>query len=279
MSSTLSRRSLAKGIAWTVPAVALATSAPAYAASSCVAQVEQAFADAQRCAEASYYCNGQPARPEINFYQPPGSLNGYVQDAYVNVKNLSGCNITFSQQFPLQLSIQVRNNNVVNNTGRAIGRVLTSWGDRTWDSYNIANQPVGSVNHNLTWTFYGSDPLPGNGLGDNEADLVIGFNDGIAGLRRWNDYITVTPLQSTRAPTMASIGIDQNDPACVQRYNELLSQWKVPFDFVSWGPLNPDTYQPGTNWMPVQPGQTVDSRVTGNGPWGGGLAAYRDGIF
>lgn len=95
---------------------------------------------------------------------------------------VSGCTVNFSNQYPLNLDIQVRNANVV-TTGsprRSIGSVATSWGsqDTTWTSYNINSAPIGTVQDQIDWRFSGT--LPGAGLGDNEADLAINFGDGVA---------------------------------------------------------------------------------------------------
>ena len=102
-SPTISRRNLTKGAAWAAPVVLTTAAAPAYAASACLdrARIDQAFAAATEYARANYYCNGEPAKIQINFYQSVAALDSYATDVYVNVKNLSGCNINFSDRYPL----------------------------------------------------------------------------------------------------------------------------------------------------------------------------------
>ncbi|MEX3610813.1 hypothetical protein VVR12_07175 [Rothia sp. LK2588] len=181
-SPTISRRNLTKGAAWATPVVLATATAPAYAASTCLdrARIDQAFAATTEYARANYYCNGEPAKLQINFYQSVAALDSCATDVYVNVKNLSGCNINFSDLYPLQLDIQVRNNNVLSttSTGRSLTSVNTSWDTETVTDNNVSGAPVGSVDADINWNFSGT--LPGAGLGDNEADLRIGFGGGTA---------------------------------------------------------------------------------------------------
>jgi len=171
--------------------VALAVSAPAASASPVCdpTPIDLAFA--------SRLCNGQPVTLELNFYQPLAAINGYATDVYVNVKNLSNCTIDYTAANPLLLDIQVHNNNVVNDSRRSITGIRSSWDDISVSrgnvtDYNVANQPVGSVSTSVVWNLSG--PGDDTHTAGEEADVVFGFGDGLAGVRgRWNNYLTVTP--------------------------------------------------------------------------------------
>lgn len=183
---------------------------------------------------------------------------------------------TFSEQYPLQLSVQIRNNNVVSNSpGRSITSIATSWGTATRapDS-SIAGTPVGSVDESISWKFVGT--LPGAGLGDNEADLRIGFGDGISGLSRWTDYITVTPQPSSGAPLSEDTGAI-NTTECRDYYNQWLSGWTAPFQFYAYGPLNGYDVGGTNGGIGISAGTSIDSRRTGNFSAGG--SASQDGIW
>lgn len=67
MHQPLPRRTLAKGIAWTVPTVAFTTTLPAFAASTCNGAIDAAFDAAQAYVQQRYYCNGEPVKLQINF--------------------------------------------------------------------------------------------------------------------------------------------------------------------------------------------------------------------
>lgn len=276
-SPAFSRRTLAKGVAWAAPVVVASSQIPVYAASTCStadkATIDKAFSDAQAYAEANYYCNGSPAQMQINFYQPLAMGDGGATDAYVNVKNLSSCSITFTQQYPLRLDIYIRNNNVVTGSNRrSITTVATSWGSKTttWTANeNLSGAPVGSVNDYITWDFIGT--LPGTNGGDNEADLRIGFGDGGGGSSTWNDYITVVPFANSGAPTFDSLDVSQG---CLDYYNQKLASWVTPFQFYAYGSKTP--YSSG-NGQAVSAGSVIDTRLTGNNsPWG---SASKNGIW
>lgn len=182
------------------------------------------------------------------------------------------CNVTFSPEYPLQLDIQVRNNTVLDDVGRSVTRFATSWGSGRVLSYPMNNKPVGSVNHDFDWAFSGT--LPGAGLGDNEADLAMDFGDGGTGSGRWTDYLTVTPLATSGAPTF--VATDAADtPECRAYYEQRLAAWVSPFRLYAYGPYDP--YRTGDG-LPIAAGTMVDSRRTGNHPTRL-LADRSNGIF
>lgn len=272
MTENLSRRSVAQGIAWSVPAVAVAASAPAMAASpTCTAEsktiIDQAFADAT----AALSCNGAPLKLEINFYQPLNAGDGFATDAYVNIKNLSRCTYTFTTTNPLKVAIDVVRVNELSVTNvRDITGVRTSWGSRTWSQTERGSSPVpvGGRDAKIQWTFSGK--LPGAGLGDNEADIAIGFGDGATGRGRIHDALLVTPSTGSGAPTFESLLEKGVSADCIDYYNEKLSTWTSP---VVWSYTGPK----GSGQLAA--GATLDSRTSGNTTSGIQYANSTNGIW
>lgn len=270
MNHTVGRRALAKGAAWAVPTVVATTLIPAYAASpseACKQAIDSSFEAATLNLAAQYYCNGSPAALELNLYQPYGMENGGGTTLSINVKNISGCNLTFSADYPLRLLVEVRNNNVVNNAGRSIMEPSTSSGKiNTVRNTNMNNQPVGTVNHTVNWSFSGT-------INNNqEKDLNIGFGDGyVGGTTYWNNYVTITPLVSSGAPTFEATGASDTEE-CRAYYNQKLTTWVSPITWYTRGPLsNPLT-------QPLASGSAADSRTFGN--YSSSLLAHsRDGIW
>ena len=133
MMQNISRRSITKGAAWSVPAVAIAVSSPAMAASATCsttsqAAIDQAFADALAAAQAI-------TSPlfEINLYQGANMSDGGAQTIYVNVKNISGTDqvIDYSNRLAFDIntySAATAPNNNDTRVGRSVGRVTSSWG-------------------------------------------------------------------------------------------------------------------------------------------------------
>ena len=255
---SFSRRRFARGVAWTLPTTVLATTAPAIAASACPSKSVQLIDDAFQQAEEQLQCNGRPITLEINFYQPLAANDSSATDAYVNIKNLSSCTMTFSKDFPLEIDIAVRaaETRTVTNR-RSLTGVRTSWGTRTRDDSMPVTGAEGGVHHKIRWEFSGSDPLPGKGLGDNEADLAIGFGGGGTGVigQRLTSYLEVTPLAQSGAPSwsyLQSLGVGLE---CYDLYVERLSAWVSPVQWVYSGPRSSG---------PLPTGTTLDSRNSGN---------------
>ncbi|MCS6711352.1 hypothetical protein JSY14_04710 [Brachybacterium sp. EF45031] len=262
---SLGRRSLMRGAAWAAPTAAVSLAAPAFAGSSpvvcdpaVIAEIDQAFT----AAETLYTCAGQPVKLQINIYQPYGIGDGYATGAFVDVKNLSPCDINFTADNPLRIDVDIRNANVVTtgSENRDITGVYTSWGtlNGTGESENIAGQPVGSNQGTVEWLFAGL--LPGNGLGDNEADLSVQFGDGITGLQRWQSYMTITPGTASGAPILRETWAVNE--ACVAYYNQKLTTWEDPFEWFVSGPKVVSS--PAEVGRPWQSGQTFDTRNIGN---------------
>ena len=170
----------------------------------------------------------------------------------------------------------MRNNNTLANssTGRSLTSVNTSWGTETVVDHSITGAPAGSVDADIHWNFSGT--LPGAGLGDNEADLRIGFGDGGTGSGRWTNYITLTPEQASGAPTFESLGISDTT-ACREYYDLKLSEWVSPFQFYVYGPLNGYNVGGANGGVAIAPGTEIDSRQTGNFSTGG--TASQNGIW
>ncbi|MDY3049195.1 MAG: hypothetical protein SOR40_05415 [Rothia sp. (in: high G+C Gram-positive bacteria)] len=271
MSQNISRRSLAKGAAWAAPAVAATAVVPAYAASEtpvspCLAKIDAAFERAAQEMASTFYCNGAPAKLELNIYQPLGIGNGYATTIQVNVKNISGCALTFTPDFPLQLQVDVRNANVLNDDSRSLAWPSTSMGTIKYEKFGeMNNKPVGTVNQTITWDFVGTIRA------NKEKDLAQGFMDGLATEGRWNNYITILPMVSSGAPTFAATGADDT-PECRDYYNQKLSTWISPIQWYTRGPLSSPVTQP------LATGAVADSRTFGN--YSSSLLSHsRDGVW
>lgn len=249
MSQNISRRAVTQGVVWATPAVALAVNAPAASTSpDCALAIDRAFA--------SRLCNGKPVTLELNFYQPAAALNGFQVAAYINVKNLSDCTLEYTAKNPLVFDIQVRNNNVVNDARRSIIGISSSWDDLSVSRgnvthYNVANKPVGSVSTSVVWDLSGpgyDTHTPGQ-----EADFVLRFGDGLAGGRRWNNYLTITPRPfGLPAPSFEETGAPRT-PECRAYYDQKLKDW-VTGGSVRWVARGPKTT------IDLASGKTLDSR-------------------
>lgn len=254
MAPEPTRRSVTKGLAWSVPAVAAVAAAPAYAASpSCELTVDAAFARYP-------LCNGQPWSLDISFNQVRDLQdNGYYGLVEVNITNTSACAVTFTTGNPLVLTVQVRNNNVLDNQGRSITSFLTAWGAVEGVDNNIANQPVGSIDAAYTWTINEKTLAPGG-----QADLQINFGGGLAGGNRWNNYLTVDVPRylptGAAAPTFQETGATDS-PTCRAYYDAKLATWSTTGS-IAW--TRHDVLNGTPTAVAVSPGQQIDSRVTGN---------------
>lgn len=248
MSSKFSRRSLAQGAMWAVPTIAATSAIPAYAASICSPTSKQKIDEAFNKARALNQCNGQPAQLELNIYQALAASDGFVSNVAVNVKNLSSCTLNFTAANPLHLTVAIRNNVSLNDSGRSLSNPSTSQGSISYQNYPIQNQPVGTAQRIVNWTFVGSISP------NQEKDLALGFLDGNSPAGRWKNYITITPELASGAPTYESIGLSSNE--CRDYYNQQLALWKLTVNWVTRGPKN------GTQALPS--GSAADSRVIGN---------------
>lgn len=248
MPEVISRRNLTKGALWSVPVVTATTAIPAYAASVCSPASRQKIDTAFNQARSMYQCNGQPAQLELNLYQPLAASDGFASNVAVNVKNISGCTLNFTAQNPLRLTVAVRNNVSLDNSGRSLSTPSTSQGTITSQDFPVRNQPVGTAQRIVNWSFIGSISP------NQEKDLAIGFLDGASPAGRWSNYITITPELASGAPTYESIGLTNSE--CLDYYNQQLALWKPTVNWVTRGPRN------GT--QPLASGATVDSRVIGN---------------
>lgn len=278
MTHNISRRSLAKGAAWAAPAVAATTAIPAYAASlTCPTETIEAIDTAFTSFKQTYPCSDYDL--ELNIYSM-GNFNGFVSETYLNVKNNSSCDAVFTATNPLVLKIEVVDLNDTNcsTTGRSITRAVTSWG-------NVQNQGYDAATKTRTyiWTFVGTIPTEANG--DNEADMVIAFGDGICGLQRITSKIVITPLDLVPPSPVLPKTVDLTNSACAEYYQKKLavheSTTNATFTYRGdLGNTNSSVYN--TTEAPVYVNTPIDSTVYGN------FSGYmkndyylrtRDGIF
>lgn len=254
MTPSSSRRSVVKGAAWAVPAVAVSAAAPAFAASRpCELAVDAAFARYP-------LCNGQPWTLDISFDQVRDAQdNGQLGTVEVNITNTSACAITFSDDNPLVVTLQVRNNNTLNDGGRTITGTSTAWGTVTGVNYDIANKQAGSVDAAYTWTINEKTLSP-----RRQADLQIDFGGGAAAGSAWNSYLTVDVPRylptGAAAPTFQETGATDSR-TCRAYYDAKLKTWSTTGS-ISW--TRHDVLNGTPTAVAVSPGQQIDSRVTGN---------------
>lgn len=108
----ISRRSVALGAAWSLPAVTLASALPAFAASVCTPALQTAI-DAQftsyRTRLATYLASCSTGNTDfVIWYDGAGGLNGYLQNSQVNVRNATGCDID-TLSWPLRYRLDIQN--------------------------------------------------------------------------------------------------------------------------------------------------------------------------
>lgn len=147
----ISRRSVAKGAAWSVPAVAVAASVPAVAASGCTipattiaGQVDANFtAYRDTLAQVVTQCGANPKF--AIWYDGAGGSNGFLQNSTINVRNTSGCSLD-TTRYPLNFRIDVKNLTGNITTDRRGFSMSTGYG--SFENIAHPGKPVASVGAN-----------------------------------------------------------------------------------------------------------------------------------
>ncbi|MFC0360168.1 hypothetical protein ACFFHC_10255 [Kytococcus schroeteri] len=149
-TSGISRRSIAKGAAWSVPAVAVAASAPAVAASCTIpadtiaGQVDANFtAYKDTLAQVVTQCGANPKF--AIWYDGAGGSNGFLQNSTINARNISGCAID-TTRYPLNFRIDVKNLTGNITTDRRGFSMSTGYG--SFENIAHPGKPVASVGAN-----------------------------------------------------------------------------------------------------------------------------------
>lgn len=189
-----SRRVFISGVAWSIPAVAIATAAPAFAASSGRAAIDAAFAEIRSSPMTAYWT-------EIT----GGNLNSTAKTVAFNINNYSSYDLVFQQGTALAIKFDI-----INSDGSAFQRTglssaSTSWGTENdvtaGSTTNPRNQTVaaGTVNWTIASTATTSRTLLGqDGSADNTGDIAI----SVPG----NTIIKTTLVQVPRVkPSLADI--------------------------------------------------------------------------
>lgn len=259
MTHNVSRRTLAKGAAWAAPAVAATTAIPVYAASPVTCSTSsQAAID-------NVFNNLPLTIPiEMNTYTPNSAGNGFTNTTFINFKNLSTSPITFGPLNPLKVRIEV-----VQMKQTAVFDDTNGYG--SWGTVSDLGYDSTTGIQTYEWTFMGT--IPGQGNGDNEADMAIWFADTWARGMHETQYLRITPLQIVApAPTIAEILPDAGQQtACLTyyttKYNEYNAKANTTLAFA--GPKQT---------TPITMNQTVDTRDYGN--FSSSFLSYdRDGIW
>lgn len=287
-SNQISRRAVARGVVWTAPVVAVAAAAPAYAASSVCTDASKKAIDAA-FGRPPYLCNGVKPRMEINFHQPTSASNGGTVSSYVNVKNLSGCALTFTKENPLRLKVQVVANVNANTTRELVG-IGSSFGSsiiteaatggvvgptQASPAFTRKNRAVlyQDTMYTIDWSYFGT---VNSGA---ERDIHIHW-----GLSAPESYVLVTPLASSGAPTLESVGLTtEQQPLCVGYYNTKLANYEAdaatnsPIDWVykKWS----GNWESSYTHVSVAPGVAVNSKDARNSNPGSILDYDHDGVW
>lgn len=261
---TSTRRALMKGAAWSVPAVAVSSAAPAFAVSMCTAESMKAIDDA--------FANllTKQGSLTINFYQSIQSANGYLGESWLNLRNDSDVPLRFTAEHPLTLRVEV-----VNLTGSMSKERASTWPSTSWGTIARGDFNTSTGTRTYTWTIVGT--VAAYGKGDNEPDFWFHWQ----GLGSITNEVRVTPLTSNSPlpPTLESITLasGQTEPCQsyydtkVREYNESAAKKVVFYADGSKNSGNSDRYGDQS----VALGQKVRSSVIGDfRPAGAG-----DGIY
>lgn len=257
MSQNISRRTMAKGAAWSVPAVVATSAIPAFAASAACSVESKAAIDAAFALE--------PVNPSLrlSMYQPLSAPNDWASDYYINLKNTGDTPITFTTAHPLQFRLDFKQDAKF-ETERTFTRILTSWGSVNRVGYDSATGVA-----TYLWTFVGTIK-PGE-----EADMVFGttrlLKTWISGVTSTVD-ITPVVIDSVSAPELSSIVSDADQQAaCADYYEQAYQAFKstVTTNYYYEGPKATGVLAPNT---------TINSADMGN--YAASYLGYDlDGIF
>ncbi|QCR52267.1 hypothetical protein C1N80_00840 [Brachybacterium sp. SGAir0954] len=217
MSTTpLSRRALVRGAAWTLPTALAATAAPAVAASAAcpsTAAIDALFAARQQEVSAYDGCAGTTRPTFTIWYDGPGGVNGYLQNANINVRNQNLCAID-TTAYPLAFSVDIVNlSGPDRNPGGAttLQRSITATNS---DGYlSPLSRPgvrTSGVKTESTWEAVGSETVAGASRTVHSArwnvvsacsvnagediDLQISWADGRTSSGRLTDAVRLVPL-------------------------------------------------------------------------------------
>ncbi len=158
----VTRRSIARGAAWSVPTIAIATVAPAYAASN---------------TEFGVVFNGG------------GGANGYLNSMYLDFGTAAGAPGTTLTQ-PVEIAIQVVGL-LSTATAERDYSVSSSFGVLRRGAYNTATRTT-----TITWTLPAGTALP-TVTASNAPDILFSFRDGASPKGRITNKVVVTGVRGT----------------------------------------------------------------------------------
>lgn len=270
---SLNRRSALKsGAAGSLGLVALsAISAPSKAFASEVpptltdttinptlaAMIDQSFAsaNAKRTGEIT-----------IDFFSPLSALNGFAQDAYINVRNNDANPTSHLLEFRVDLP---KTDGFRTSSVRWMTRALSSYGSVKEIESGVAGQK------SYIWTI---DRFLGGASSSykNYADMVFGFGDGLSRGGRIKNAIIVTPL-TDGAPALNKIVGETyaSDANVIAYYESARATWRAAGYGYKYG------FKMFSSRIPITPiawGEAVDSRIARNDA-PSGLNYDHDGIY
>lgn len=258
-SAHLPRRTVAKGIVWTAPVVAVGVAAPMAAASTATCQDPGLIAAVDAMIAAA---QSQPL--VLNLYQTSEFPNATRQDVFVNLRNDSSYSLDLSQ-----VTVTIDMYHYAGNTGSRLftGTSATSWGTLT--------RSTGADGLGYALWKPGTTVPPNSALVDGEADARLNIADsGLTNNQRVALYYSVSgfiPLPAGSVKTLAQLGYSTPSAACQSYYNQKVqtatSQGVTTIRYDS-----PKTGQQG---LAYSLGTVLSSAATGNwNPLNNG-----DGIF
>lgn len=241
---SITRRGLTKGAAWTLPAVAVASAAPAFAASisDCPtnARIDQFFA--QRRTEVANYdgCAGTTSPTFTIWYDGGGGANGALQNSFINVRNQNSCTIDL-RAYPLAFRIDIANSagaDVAADRPGVLRRSLTSTNsygylsrlsapgversgikNETYWEANGTEQVQMSDGSTATRTIYSArwnTVRAATVVSGEDIDIQFSWADGLAAGGRLNNIYRLVPL-GMAAPQWADL-TTADSGACADAY-------------------------------------------------------------
>lgn len=249
MSTTpLSRRALVRGAAWTLPTAVAATAAPAVAASAAcpsTAAIDALFAARQQEVSAYDGCAGTTRPTFTIWYDGPGGVNGYLQNANINVRNQNPCAID-TTAYPLAFRVDIVNlSGPDRNPGGATTLQRSITATNSYGYLSRLSRPgvrTSGVKTETTWEAVGTETVAGDSRtvyssrwnvvrassvnAGEDIDLQISWADGRTSSGRLTNAVRLVPL-GMAAPQWAEV-TDASSAECASAYAHYaskLQQW------------------------------------------------------
>lgn len=172
----ISRRSLARGAAWSVPVVVSAGAVPAVAAS--------------------------PTNPDLAvLFDGGGGANGFFNSTYLNL-GVPAANSPLTLQATLTVVVNVVGLLATATDERSFS-VASSYGSLSRGSYNSATRTT-----TITWTLPAGTQIPKIGTGTSVPDILFTFRDGASGAGRITNKLVVVSVSGGTIVSPQTVPVD-----------------------------------------------------------------------